>query len=105
MMRRARLGALVTIIMWLMVGSLLGQRQKEMLTRGVVVAKNGLDKVFISWRLLETDDENVAFNVYRNKVKVNAEPLTKSTCFEISWHKESSANLLAMLVIVLIEAR
>lgn len=57
------------------------QRIMEKLNRGVLAVSSGIDSVFVSWRLLATDPENVAFNVYRNNTKLNAKPLTKATCF------------------------
>ncbi|MBB6024913.1 rhamnogalacturonan endolyase [Paenibacillus sp. JGP012] len=55
-----------------------GPRQMEFLDRGVVAVKTG-SGVFVSWRLLGTEGSNVAFNVYRDGVKVNASPITGST--------------------------
>ncbi len=55
-----------------------GPRQMEFLDRGVVAVKTG-NGVFVSWRLLGTEGSNVAFNVYRDGVKVNASPITGST--------------------------
>ena len=62
-------------------------RHVEKLGRGVVALHHGEGKVFVSWRLLGTDPEAVAFNVYRKTgdaeaVKLTNEPLTKGTCFE-----------------------
>jgi len=57
------------------------QRKMEKLNRGVIAVVSGADSVFVSWRLLATDPENVAFNVYRNNTKLNVKPLTKATCF------------------------
>ncbi len=54
-------------------------RQMECLNRGLVAVKvsNG---VFISWRLLGTDDKNIAFNIYKNKTTlVNSTPVSTST--------------------------
>lgn len=50
------------------------------LGRGVlaVKAENG---VFVSWRSLPTDDAELAFDIYRDGVKVNDTPLTKMTNF------------------------
>ncbi|MDE6380753.1 MAG: T9SS type A sorting domain-containing protein [Muribaculaceae bacterium] len=50
------------------------------LGRGVLAVKadNG---VFISWRSLPTDDTSLAFDIYRDGVKVNDAPLTKMTNF------------------------
>jgi rhamnogalacturonan endolyase len=60
------------------------QRQIEYLTRGVVAVQAGKDSVFVSWRLLYSDDEKVAFNVYRKAengktLKLNKKPLTEAT--------------------------
>ena len=61
-------------------------RHVEKLGRGVVAVHQGDGKAFVSWRLLATDPEDVAFNVYRKTgdgepVKLNAKPLTKAPCF------------------------
>lgn len=50
------------------------------LGRGVLAVKadNG---VFVSWRSLPTDDSKLAFDVYRDGVKVNESPLIKMTNF------------------------
>lgn len=60
------------------------QRQMEYLSRGLVALQAGQDSVFVSWRLLASDDENIAFNLYRqaNKqkpVKITATPIRKAT--------------------------
>ncbi len=52
--------------------------QMEYLERGVV-AVNTDDGIFVSWRLLGTDSEEVAFNLYRDGEKINDEPITSST--------------------------
>jgi len=41
------------------------QRQMEKLDRGVVAVHQADGQVFVSWRLLATDPDGVAFNVYR----------------------------------------
>ncbi|HEX8315386.1 MAG TPA: rhamnogalacturonan lyase [Flavisolibacter sp.] len=60
------------------------QRQMEALSRGVVAIRNTEGKVFVSWRLLGTEDPNTAFNLYRSignskATKLNKAPLTKGT--------------------------
>lgn len=59
-----------------------GIRKMEYLNRGVSAVSTG-NSVFVSWRLLADDDENVAFNVYRttdNKtIKLNDAPLSGGT--------------------------
>ncbi len=50
------------------------------LGRGVLAVK--ADKgVFVSWRSLPSDDSKLAFDVYRDGVKINETPLTKMTNF------------------------
>jgi rhamnogalacturonan endolyase len=75
----------VILFLAILVGSnAQAQRQMEFLSRGVVAVQAGNDSVFVSWRLLHTDKDNVAFDVYRNSetgkaVKLNRKPLTDAT--------------------------
>ena len=60
------------------------QRQMERLGRGVVAVPHGENGVFVGWRLLGTDPDEIVFNVYRQRgaesaVKLNAEPITAAT--------------------------
>jgi len=62
------------------------QRQMEHLNRGVVAINQGEGKVFVSWRWLASDPDDIAFNIYRaaegiEPVKLNMTPLTTATCF------------------------
>jgi rhamnogalacturonan endolyase len=62
------------------------QRLMENLGRGVVAVRQAEDSVFVGWRLLGTDPEETAFNLYRvasqsEPVKLNAEPITSVTHF------------------------
>ena len=54
-------------------------KQVEFLTRGLVAVQKTSNTIFLSWRFLGDDPSNIAFNVYRNGVKVNASPITNST--------------------------
>jgi rhamnogalacturonan endolyase len=65
------------------------QRQMEGLGRGVVAVNQGEGKAFVSWRMLGTEPDSIAFNVYRTAgsgepVKLNAAPLTQATCYQDS---------------------
>lgn len=53
----------------------------ENLGRGVVAVRDNPDKVTVSWRYLEQDPEDIAFDVYRDGVKVNPKPLKEATFF------------------------
>lgn len=68
------------------------QRQMEYLDRGLVAVPDGKGNVFVSWRLLATDDENTTFNIYRSvnggkAVKLNSRPISESS----SWLDEKAA--------------
>ncbi len=55
------------------------ERSMEYLDRGVYAIKTA-EGVFVSWRLLATEyGQNVAFDVYRNGVRVNESPITDKT--------------------------
>ncbi|MCA0755117.1 cadherin-like beta sandwich domain-containing protein [Paenibacillus sp. N4] len=58
--------------------NVLSARQMEALDRGLVAVKEA-GHVYVGWRLLGTDPQDIAFNVYRDGVKVNASPVTGST--------------------------
>ena len=62
------------------------QRQMENLGRGVVAVYKGNDSVYVGWRMLGTDPEGIAFNLYRKEgdskaIKLNQFPITKTTDF------------------------
>ena len=60
--------------------------QREQLNRGVVAVKTPDGKVTISWRTLMSDSKGEAFDVYRNGVKLNREPLTTGGTFFVDEH-------------------
>ena len=60
------------------------ERVVEKLNRGLIVFKNKDNHNYVSWRLLETDNENVSFNVYRSVnggkfSKLNNRPVVATT--------------------------
>ncbi|WP_141504313.1 S-layer homology domain-containing protein [Paenibacillus luteus] len=59
----------------------LAARQMENLDRGLVAVKEA-NHVYVGWRLLGTDPSTIAFNLYRDGVKINASSMTGSTNFE-----------------------
>ncbi len=54
------------------------QRVMENLGRGAVAVRTS-DAVYVGWRLLGSDPSGIAFNVYRDAERLNAEPLTGTT--------------------------
>jgi hypothetical protein len=68
------------------VDTTLPARQVEYLTRGVNAISIGSSRVYVNWRMLGTDSQAVAFNVYRSTdgmapIKRNSLPITATTDF------------------------
>jgi autotransporter-associated beta strand protein len=60
------------------------QRSMEKLDRGVVAVNKGSNQLFISWRFLATDPDDIAFNLYRQigtgtATLLNSTPITGAT--------------------------
>ncbi len=55
------------------------QRQMENLDRGVVAVRDDKGKVFVSWRQLATEPDDLAFNVYRITGQGKAQKLNKQS--------------------------
>ena len=86
---RIGIGCRVAVVALLVLTTASAQRQMEKLGRGVVAVNQGEGKAFVSWRLLGTEPDSIAFNVYRavgaaKPVKLNARPLTTATCYQDS---------------------
>lgn len=61
-------------------------RQMENLGRGLVAVRSSPEQIYLSWRLLGTEPDAIAFNLYQSvaggaPVKLNEEPLAKTTDF------------------------
>ncbi|MFC5284493.1 rhamnogalacturonan lyase [Pedobacter alpinus] len=74
----------------------LAQRQMEYLDRGLIAVKENNGKVFVSWRVLGTDLDGIAFNLYRKSgeqspIKLNENPITGATNF-IDFKADSNVN-------------
>ncbi|MBN1973292.1 MAG: rhamnogalacturonan lyase [Sedimentisphaerales bacterium] len=80
----------VTIaIVFVLVTSASAQRQMEKLGRGLIAVNQGEGRAFISWRLLGTEPDGIAFNIYRTAgdgqpVRLNDQPMNKATCYQDS---------------------
>ena len=66
---------------------LAAQRQMENLGRGVVAIRNANDSVYVGWRLLGTEPDEIAINVYRKTgdekpLKLNKTPISASTNYQ-----------------------
>jgi len=72
-------------------------RQMENLGRGVVAINQGEGKVYVGWRMLGTDPDDIAFNLYRTTgdgppAKLNDQPITQSTNYVDSGVDLSQSN-------------
>lgn len=72
-------------------------RQAEKLSRGLVAVKVS-SGVFVSWRLLGTEELSVSFNLYRNGTKVNVTPITDSTNYQDNAGTASSSYTVRAIV-------
>ncbi|MEJ5995696.1 rhamnogalacturonan lyase [Pedobacter sp. Du54] len=76
----------VLVLLVMMYTTSFAQRQMEKLDRGLIAMRQGTDTVYVGWRLLGTETDDIAFNLYRktgtqNPVKLNKQPITESTNF------------------------
>lgn len=75
-----------------------GQRVRERLDRGLAALASGNKNVHLSWRLLETDPDHIAFNVYRQvngrkPQRINTSPIVKTTdCVDSTLPKRSECS-------------
>jgi autotransporter-associated beta strand protein len=81
----------------LLTSNLFAQRKVEKLGRGVVAVNLGGGNVYISWRLLVSDPEDVAFNLYRSiggaaATKLNSVPITTTTDYSDNSASTSATN-------------
>jgi rhamnogalacturonan endolyase len=75
-------------VLMLLTTSIFAQKQMENLGRGVIALRQSKDSVFVSWRMLGTDPDDIAFNLYRitgegktKTEKLNNQPITQVTFF------------------------
>ncbi len=78
-------------------GNSYGQYKMEYLTRGVHAINNGKGQIFVSWRLLGTEENNLGFNLYRTTNKkttqLNKQPILTSTNFTDASADTNLANI------------
>lgn len=72
-------------------------RQAEYLNRGLVaiLVDNG---VYLSWRYLNTDSDEIAFNIYKNGYKVNSAPISGSTNYVDATGADSSQYQISTVI-------
>lgn len=76
---------LLTVLFLFSGGSVIkAQRQMENLDRGVIAVRKSNDSVYIGWRMLGTEPDDIAFNIYHQTgkekaIRINKTPVTEST--------------------------
>src|SRR5665647_613908 len=83
---RNNLFAVLAVVMIITSSTVIAQRQMENLDRGVIAIRQTNDSVYVGWRLLGTEPDNIAFNLYRQSgtekpIKLNKKPIIESTNF------------------------
>ncbi len=77
--------AIVSLLFFSTISTLQAERKPEQLSRGLVAVKSGKNSIFVSWRLLNSDSKDMAFNLYREyngkTKKLNAAPIREATSF------------------------
>ena len=73
--------AAVLLLTVVLAAPVCAQRQMETLDRGLVAVYQGQGQVYLGWRMLGTEPDEIAFDVYRNDARINAEPVADSTNF------------------------
>jgi len=80
------------------------QYRMEYLTRGVHAVPDGKGKIFVSWRLLGTENNDLAFNLYRTTNKkttlLNKQPIIKATNFTDASADTNQANTYTVKTII-----
>lgn len=83
---RNNLFAVLAVVMIITTSTIMAQRQMENLDRGMIAIRQTSDSVYVGWRLLGTEPDNIAFNLYRQSgtkkpLKLNKKPIIESTNF------------------------
>ena len=84
--------------------SVFAQYQMEFLTRGVHAVPDGKGNVFVSWRLLGTEDQSQTFNLYKTvggkTKKLNQAPLLKATGYTDEAVDTNAVNVYTVKAII-----
>jgi rhamnogalacturonan endolyase len=84
---KIRLYAVLAFVLIISISQSMAQRQMENLDRGVVAIRTANDSVYVGWRFLGTEPDEISFNLYRQTgnekpVRLNKIPITESTNFQ-----------------------
>jgi rhamnogalacturonan endolyase len=88
-----RLASLALVFILALPALAYAQRQLERLDRGVVAVNQGDGRVFVSWRMLDTDRVDVAFNLYRHVEGGVVEQVNDAPLDKVTWFVDKAAPL------------
>jgi rhamnogalacturonan endolyase len=96
---------LISVLLgFVMLSNIRAQQQMEYLNRGVYAINQGNGNVFVSWRLLGTESNDKAFNLYKTvdgkTIKLNKNPLVTASCFIDELADTTKANTYFVKAIV-----
>lgn len=84
------IGALALVLMFASPAT--AQRRKESLGRGLVAVQQGEGRVFVSWRLLGSDPEDVGFHLYRTTDGSEPSKLNQEAIKDVTFFVDDSAK-------------
>ena len=95
---------LLLVALFFLTLQLQAQFQMEYLTRGVHAVPAGNGKVFVSWRLLGTEDQSLSFNLYKTAngktTKLNKTPLQTATGYTDEAVDTNAVNVYTVKAII-----
>ena len=104
-MKRSLFVLALVQLLFLNLPDITAQRIMENLDRGIIAIRTSEDSVYVGWRMLGTEPDEISFNLYRQTgkekpVKLNKKPITESTNFidgKIEPSKENTYLVKAIL--------
>jgi len=103
-LKKICIAAFLVVSIIFFTNSLQAQYRMEYLTRGVHAVPDGKGKIFVSWRLLGTENNGLAFNLYRTTNKktilLNKQPIIKATNFTDGFADSNLANTYTVKAII-----
>lgn len=74
------------------------QRVMEKLNRGLVAVRVSSTQTFLSWRVYGHDPDNIAFNLYRNGTKLNAQPISTSSNYSDTFYAAGTTYMVKPVI-------
>ncbi|MCX6261956.1 MAG: hypothetical protein NTY95_14200, partial [Bacteroidia bacterium] len=85
---------ILTLTVLITGSQVLAQRQMENLDRGLIAIRTEGDSVYIGWRMMGTEPDEIAFNIYRQSRNEKPAKLNKKPIVESTNYVDGSVNLL-----------